>query len=94
MTTLAEVRLWGRTIGAVSLEDGTEVAAFQYTPEFAASGIPIGDTSIPLAANSGVYWNAATSAPSSSDTAPMVRPQSLTSANVVTAYPPTATCRS
>ena len=39
MSTLAEVRLWGRTIGAVSLEDGADCAAFQYDPAFARSGI-------------------------------------------------------
>lgn len=27
---IAKVRLWGRTIGAVSLDEGREVAAFQY----------------------------------------------------------------
>ncbi|MEQ1591964.1 MAG: HipA domain-containing protein [Thiobacillaceae bacterium] len=48
MTTLAEVKLWGRTIGAVSLADGTDVAAFQYTPEFAASGIEISPVVMPL----------------------------------------------
>ena len=48
MTTLAEVRLWGRTIGAVSLEDDTGYAAFQYTPEFAASGIEISPITMPL----------------------------------------------
>ena len=48
MTTLAEVRLWGRTIGAVSLEDGADVAAFQYTPDFAASGIEISPIVMPL----------------------------------------------
>ncbi len=48
MTTLAEVRLWGRTIGAVSLEDGAEVAAFQYTPGFAASGIEVSPIVMPL----------------------------------------------
>ena len=37
--TLAEMRLSGRTIGAVSLDDGATIAAFQYTPEFAASRI-------------------------------------------------------
>jgi serine/threonine-protein kinase HipA len=41
MTTLAEVRLWGRTIGAVSLAEGSDVAAFQCTPEFAQSDIEI-----------------------------------------------------
>ena len=48
MTTLAEVRLWGRTIGAVSLEDDTDTAAFQYTPEFAGSGIEVSPITMPL----------------------------------------------
>ena len=48
MTTLAEVQLWGRTIGAVSLEDGASVAAFQYTPEFSASGIEVSPITMPL----------------------------------------------
>src|SRR5690242_14770623 len=39
--TLAEVKLWGRTIGAVSLEPGGRFAAFQYDAAFAASGIEI-----------------------------------------------------
>ena len=30
MSSIAEVRLWGRTIGAVVLEDGRDVAAFEY----------------------------------------------------------------
>ena len=47
--TVAEVRLWGRTIGAVSIEDGESVAAFQYTPQFAASGIEISPITMPLA---------------------------------------------
>ena len=46
--TLAEVRLWGRSIGAVSLEDGAEVAAFQYEPAFARSGIEIAPLEMPL----------------------------------------------
>ena len=41
MTTVAEVQLWGRAIGAVSLEDDANYAAFQYDPEFAASGIEL-----------------------------------------------------
>jgi len=46
--TLAEVIMWGRTIGAVSLAEGTEYAAFQYTPEFAASGIEVSPITMPL----------------------------------------------
>jgi len=49
MTTVAEVRLWGRTIGAVSLGDGDEVAAFEYDPAFARSGIGIAPLTMPLA---------------------------------------------
>ena len=41
MATVAEVLLWGRTIGAVSLEDGAHIAAFQYDPAFLASGIEL-----------------------------------------------------
>src|SRR5262245_45453454 len=46
--TLAEVRLWGRTIGAVSLEDGGTTAAFQYDPEFAQSSIQVSPLTMPL----------------------------------------------
>ena len=46
--TLAEVKLWGRTIGAVSLEDGQPFAAFQYDPTFARSGIEISPITMPL----------------------------------------------
>ena len=46
--TLAEVRLWGRSIGVVSLEDGGRVAAFQYDPAFAASGIEVSPIAMPL----------------------------------------------
>lgn len=48
MTTLAKVILWGRTIGAVSLEDSSEIAAFQYTPEFIGSRIEVSPITMPL----------------------------------------------
>lgn len=48
MTTLAEVRLWGRMIAAVSLEDGAQTASFQYTPEFAESRIEVSPITMPL----------------------------------------------
>lgn len=48
MSTLAEVRLWGRTIGAVSLQDGEEVASFEYDAAFAQSGIQIAPIVMPL----------------------------------------------
>ena len=46
--TVADVRLWGRSIGAVSLEAGAAGAAFQYEPEFAASAIEIAPLMMPL----------------------------------------------
>jgi serine/threonine-protein kinase HipA len=48
MTTLAEVRLWGRTIGAVSLATGEQVADFQYDPAFVSSGIQLSPLVMPL----------------------------------------------
>jgi len=48
LTSVAEVKLWGRTIGAVSLGDGDEVAAFEYDPAFARSGIEIAPLTMPL----------------------------------------------
>ena len=49
MATVAEVRLWGRTIGAVSLEENAHAAAFQYDPAFVSSGIQISPVVMPLA---------------------------------------------
>src|SRR5256886_2653866 len=50
MAAVAEVRLWGRSIGAVSLEDGARIAAFQYDPAFVASGIQLSPVVMPLSA--------------------------------------------
>jgi serine/threonine-protein kinase HipA len=46
--TVAEVRLWGSTIGAVALDAGSDVAEFQYSPEFARSGIEVAPLTMPL----------------------------------------------
>ncbi len=48
MTLVAEVRLWGRTIGAVSLARDSDVAAFEYDPAFAGSGIEVSPLVMPL----------------------------------------------
>lgn len=45
---IARVRLWGRTIGAVTVEEGRDHAAFQYDPGFAASGIELSPLVMPL----------------------------------------------
>ena len=46
--TAAEVRLWGRTIAAVSVDGPSGVAAFEYTPEFRRSGIQVAPLQMPL----------------------------------------------
>jgi len=51
VSTAAEVRMWGRTIGAVALNDDSTVAEFEYSPEFAASGIEVAPVEMPLAVN-------------------------------------------
>jgi len=45
---IAEVRLWGRTIGAVALEEGDEVASFEYAGDFVGSGIELSPLVMPL----------------------------------------------
>lgn len=46
MSEDVSVNLWGRTIGAASLEDGA--AVFQYEPAFARSGIQVAPLTMPL----------------------------------------------
>jgi serine/threonine-protein kinase HipA len=48
MSTIAEVKIWGSTIGAIALEDDQQIASFQYDPEFARSGIEIAPLMMPL----------------------------------------------
>ena len=48
MATVAQVRLWGSLIGAVSLEDEARVATFQYNPEFVPSAIQLSPLAMPL----------------------------------------------
>ncbi len=48
MSTIAEVKLWGRRIGAVSLDEGRGDAAFQYDAAFAKSGIEVSPITMPL----------------------------------------------
>ncbi len=49
MSTYAQVKLWGRTIGAVALEDNHDIAVFEYDAAFARSGIEIAPLTMPLA---------------------------------------------
>jgi serine/threonine-protein kinase HipA len=48
MSTVAEVRLWGRRIGAVALADQERVAAFEYAPAFLTSGVQPAPLTMPL----------------------------------------------
>jgi serine/threonine-protein kinase HipA len=51
VSTLAEVRLWGSQIGAVSMPERSRAAVFQYDPGFLASGIEVAPLTMPLRAN-------------------------------------------
>lgn len=46
--TVTEVKLWGRTIGAVSLDNRAEIASFEYDPGFIRSGIEVAPLTMPL----------------------------------------------
>ncbi len=48
MSTTAMVNLWGRTIGAVSLNDDATTATFEYDPAFTSSGIEVAPLMMPL----------------------------------------------
>jgi len=48
VSMLAEVKLWGEPVGAVSLHDGDDVASFEYLPAFAAGGIEVAPLTMPL----------------------------------------------
>jgi serine/threonine-protein kinase HipA len=48
MPTIAEVRLWGRTIGAVVIEDNASTALFEYDRAFVQSGIEVSPLTMPL----------------------------------------------
>jgi len=48
MSTIAEVKLWGRTIGAISLGDGDAAGSFEYDRAFARSGIQVAPLMMPL----------------------------------------------
>ncbi len=48
MTTVAEVRLWGRRIGAAAYYDDRSVASFQYDPDFIHSKIEVAPLMMPL----------------------------------------------
>lgn len=46
--TVAEIRLWGARIGAVSWDADRQLGAFEYAPEFRESGIQVAPLTMPL----------------------------------------------
>jgi len=48
MPNIAEIQLWGRTIGAVSLDEGETTARFAYDRGFLRSGIEVAPLMMPL----------------------------------------------
>ena len=46
--TIAEVRLWGKSIGAVRWDESAELAHFEYEPDFIHSGIEVAPHTMPL----------------------------------------------
>ena len=46
--SIAEVKLWGRTIGAVSWNEDSALASFEYDKGFQGSGIQISPITMPL----------------------------------------------
>ncbi len=46
--TIARVMLWGRSIGAVSWDEDTALAYFEYEPDFVHSGIQLAPHTMPL----------------------------------------------
>lgn len=46
--SLAQVKLWGRSIGAVSWDDQAQLAYFEYEPDFIRSGIEVAPLTMPL----------------------------------------------
>ena len=45
---LAEVRLWGQVVGAVSLAPGETVADFEFDPKFLRQGLEVAPLTMPL----------------------------------------------
>lgn len=45
---LAEVRLWGKVVGAASLGEGAPVAEFEFDPQFVRQGLEVAPLTMPL----------------------------------------------
>ena len=47
--TIARIKLWGKSIGAVSWDESAGLAHFEYEPGFINSGIEVAPLTMPLA---------------------------------------------
>ncbi len=54
---LVEVRAWGHTVGAIALDPATEFYAFEYDPEWIATGAPLSPLLMPNQAGTFVFPN-------------------------------------
>ena len=48
MAEYATVKLWGKTVGAVALNEGSEFAIFGYDRQFARDGFDVAPLTMPL----------------------------------------------
>ena len=49
MENLAEVRLWGKQVGALAYDPATGISTFEYSPQWRESGIEIAPLRMPIA---------------------------------------------
>ncbi|GAA4231168.1 type II toxin-antitoxin system HipA family toxin [Postechiella marina] len=54
-TNTAFVKIWGQTVGAVSWNDTTKVASFEYDTKFKASGLDLSPIKIPIKSNTNIF---------------------------------------
>jgi len=48
MVSLAEVRLWGRLVGALAYDPHTKISTFEYSPDWIGNGVQIAPLKMPL----------------------------------------------
>lgn len=53
--TVVEVRIWGRLVGAVARDPRLDYYAFEYAPEFIASGVELAPLMMPLSAAANAF---------------------------------------
>lgn len=54
-TNTAFVKIWGKTVGAVSWDDANKVASFEYDPKFKTTGLDLSPIKIPIQSNTNIF---------------------------------------